>query len=160
MPTPGERSMAAHLRQAKIEFEIEKQMGPYRVDFFLTRLDLVLELDGRQHTMMEGSRAPYPCRYGYDSRRSQYLALRYGVCVVRIPNIAARRYGADIAKILKECPKALRGKVHKRIDALLRNRLGDSHWWFVKRRTAKKLRGWRRQAKIDKRHRNSFWRPE
>lgn len=156
--TGAERVMAAHLRAAGVRFIEQYKCGPYRIDFFLSRLQMGLEIDGRHHATIEGSRSQYPGQFEYDRNRGRELARR-GISTVRIPNIAVHLCGNTIARMIRDKEKGHRGRLHSEVDALLRLKLPRDHWWFTKRKAAESLANWRRSYGISIRRKNSFWRP-
>ena len=67
------------LREYPIRFIRQKTIGNYIVDFYCTKANLVVELDGSQHFEPEDM--------AKDAIRTHFLE-EYGITVVRIPNNA------------------------------------------------------------------------
>ena len=65
------------LKDYPVKFYRQKVMGKYIVDFYCSKADLVIELDGSQHFEENGIQ--------YDSQRDEYLK-SYGLDILRIPN--------------------------------------------------------------------------
>ena len=65
------------LKDYPVKFYRQKVMGKYIVDFYCSKADLVIELDGSQHYEENGMQ--------YDSQRDEYLK-SYGLDILRIPN--------------------------------------------------------------------------
>jgi very-short-patch-repair endonuclease len=79
-PTRAEARIWNAVRDRKLEgFKFRRQapFGPYIVDFLCEELQVVIELDGSQHSQ--------PDLREYDDRRTTYL-MRRGYRVIRIPN--------------------------------------------------------------------------
>ena len=83
-----------------VHFYRQRIIGPYIVDFFCPKAKLVIELDGSQHRTEEGMR--------YDAYRTAYLE-RYGLHIVRFRNWDVKTRFAGVCK---------------RIDAVVRERIG------------------------------------
>lgn len=66
-----------YLRNKDIRFLRQKIIGDYIVDFYCSKLNLVIELDGSQHFEDDAIR--------YDEKRTTYLE-ECGLKVIRIPN--------------------------------------------------------------------------
>jgi very-short-patch-repair endonuclease len=69
----------------------QKPIGDYIVDFFCSRLELVIEIDGESH---DG-------RFGYDARRQKFLESK-GLTVLRFND-------ADIKKDISNVLMAIEG---------------------------------------------------
>ena len=65
------------LRDYPVKFYRQKVIGRYIVDFYCSKANLVVELDGSQHFEEKGVE--------YDKQRTQYLE-NYGLKVIRIAN--------------------------------------------------------------------------
>ena len=66
-----------YLKKYPVQFRRQVPFGQYIVDFYCFQAKLVVELDGLQHDMPEGS--------AYDQQRSAYLE-QQGVRVLRFSN--------------------------------------------------------------------------
>ena len=64
------------LREHPIKFYRQKVVGPYIVDFYCAKAELVIELDGSQH---------FTDQVEYDRQRTEYLN-SLGLYVIRLPN--------------------------------------------------------------------------
>ena len=67
------------LRSYPVKFTRQKVIGPYIVDFYCPKANLVIELDGSQHYEESGQR--------HDAVRDAYLQ-QQGLQILRIPNNA------------------------------------------------------------------------
>ena len=65
------------LKTYPVQFKRQYQVGPYYVDFYCYRAQLVIELDGSQHYAEEGA--------AYDAQRTAYLNSQ-GLKVLRFAN--------------------------------------------------------------------------
>ena len=66
------------LKTYPVQFRRQVPFGPYFVDFFCHKANLVIELDGSQHCE--------PCDIEYDCKRTAYLE-GMGLRVIRISNL-------------------------------------------------------------------------
>jgi len=73
--TPIETRLEFYLRHRNIDFEIQKKIGKYQVDFFFPQADLVVEADGKDYHYTKEQREK-------DEKRDYYLMKR-GYTVVR-----------------------------------------------------------------------------
>lgn len=77
--TLEERTLWYHfLRTYPIQWNRQKVIGGYIVDFYCKTLQLVIEIDGSQHYE--------DCGLAYDSKRTEYLE-SLGLTVLRFTNI-------------------------------------------------------------------------
>lgn len=67
-----------YLKNKEVRFNRQKIIGKYIVDFYCSKLGLVIELDGSQHFEENVIK--------YDDERTKFLE-SCGLVVVRIPNI-------------------------------------------------------------------------
>ena len=65
------------LSKQSVRFYRQKQFGPYIVDFYCSKANLVIEIDGSQHYYKEGRE--------YDAERTKYLE-GLGLRVIRFTN--------------------------------------------------------------------------
>ena len=65
------------LRDYPVRFTRQKVIGPYIVDFYCPKANLVIELDGSQHFMEDGLQK--------DAQRTAFLE-QFHLSVLRIPN--------------------------------------------------------------------------
>ncbi|UJH91758.1 endonuclease domain-containing protein [Antarcticibacterium sp. 1MA-6-2] len=72
----------------KIDFDRQKIIGNYIVDFYVKSLSLIIEIDGSSHKGKEL----------YDARREKYL-LKLGLKIFRIPTT---RIKFDIHNVMRE----------------------------------------------------------
>ena len=76
--TPEERKLwYQYLRQYPVQWNRQKVIGSYIVDFYCKRAKLIVELDGSQHYEAQGM--------AYDAARTAYLQ-ELGFLVLRFPN--------------------------------------------------------------------------
>lgn len=71
-----------------IDFDRQRIIGHYIVDFYVKKLGLVVEIDGSSHDNKEE----------YDEKRQSYLEC-LGLCVYRIPDIRIKN---DLAIVMEE----------------------------------------------------------
>ena len=96
--TPHERMLWVALRKrrmAGLQFYRQRPIQGYIVDFYCPAAGLVIELDGRQHSL--------PKAMAYDAVRTQVLNAS-GLCVIRFPN---ERIESDLAGVIHEIHNAL-----------------------------------------------------
>ena len=96
--TPHERILWACLRKRQIgffQFYRQRPIQGYIVDFYCPAADLVIELDGWQHSLPEAK--------AYDAVRTQVLNA-CGLCVLRFPN---QRIESDLAGVIHEIQNVL-----------------------------------------------------
>ena len=91
-----------YLRDYPLQWNRQKIIGNYIVDFYCKRADLVIEIDGAQHYEEENME--------YDQRRTEYLKT-LNIEVLRFTN-------ADIKKRLRYVCDAVDMAVKKRIKGI------------------------------------------
>lgn len=83
-----------------LDFDRQKQIGNYFVDFYCAELNLVIEIDGSSHDD----------KYEYDKRRDEYME-KLGLRVIRISDEGVRhRMEMEleyIAKVVDEIKKTI-----------------------------------------------------
>ena len=96
-PTDEEKKIwYGYLRHLKPNFHRQRIIGNYIVDFYCPKLNLVIEIDGWQHEILNKE---------YDKKRTEYLA-NQGFYVLRIDNEDVNYdYNYAIFKIRETCQK-------------------------------------------------------
>ena len=79
------------LKTYPVQFKRQYQVGPYYVDFYCYRAQLVIELDGSQHYEKEGM--------AYDAQRTAYLNAQ-GLKVLRFANTDIWRHFAGVCETI------------------------------------------------------------
>ena len=94
-PTPEERIIwYSLLRHLKPNFHRQRIIGNYIVDFYCPKLNLVIEIDGWQHEVLNKE---------YDDKRTEYLE-SLGFSVLRIDNEDVNYdYHYVVFKIREKC---------------------------------------------------------
>lgn len=99
-PTPQERHLwYDFLRTASPQWNRQRIIGEYIVDFFCRKADLVVELDGSQHYDEHGL-------IEYDRERTKFLEA-LGLKVLRFTN-------ADVDKHFAQVCRAIQAEVERR----------------------------------------------
>jgi very-short-patch-repair endonuclease len=93
--TPEEKMLWNVIRRDSLGFRFRRQfgIGEYIVDFYCSKLKLVIELDGEQHY----SKA----RLEYDKIRDEYMK-NLGIKTIRFKNKEIRENLAGVIKKIKE----------------------------------------------------------
>jgi len=104
--TESEQVLWSRLRGKQllgVQFYRQKPIGNYIVDFFAPRAELVVEVDGSQHFMMD-----HPEK---DRERDRYLMSR-GIRVLRFNSRAVLR---DTDSVVEAIHQAMQQRLHKEI---------------------------------------------
>ena len=104
--TESEQVLWSRLRGKQlfgVQFYRQKPIGNYIVDFFAPRAELVVEVDGSQHFMMDHAEK--------DRERDRYLMSR-GIRVLRFNSRAVLR---DTDSVVEAIYQAMQQRLHKEI---------------------------------------------
>jgi len=80
-----------YLKKQNIQFNRQRIIGEYIIDFFCPSLNLAIEIDGSQHYEADALE--------YDARRTEYLE-SLGLKVIRFTNIDIDRYFNSVCEVL------------------------------------------------------------
>ena len=85
------------LKTYPIQFRRQYQIGCYYVDFYCYKAQLVVELDGTQHTD--------PASVAYDRQRTQWMA-QQGLFVLRFSNLDVMRNFSGVCEVVDQTVKS------------------------------------------------------
>ena len=79
------------LRDYPLKFTRQKVIGPYIVDFYCPKADLVVELDGSQHFTEEGLQK--------DAERTAFLQ-QFHLTILRFPNNEVNNHFEEVCTVI------------------------------------------------------------
>ncbi|MCF7352832.1 endonuclease domain-containing protein [Vibrio sp. CK2-1] len=90
--TPAEKILWFHIKnnQLGVKFRRQHGIGSYIVDFYCSKLNLVIEVDGHSHYTEQGVQ--------YDLKRNQYLK-KNGLNILRFTNQQVRE---ELAAVIQQ----------------------------------------------------------
>ena len=80
-----------YLKTYPVQWNRQKVIGTYIVDFYCKRAKLIIELDGSQHYELETA--------AYDRERTDYLE-SLGYCVLRFTNTDVKRNLSGVCEVI------------------------------------------------------------
>ncbi len=100
--TPTEWGVWNYLRDNKtgVKFRRQVPIGKYIVDFFSSRIGLVVEIDGSQHYSDKNKK--------YDLKRTDYFT-NYGIKTVRFNNLEVATNIDGVMETIIKCVNELKG---------------------------------------------------
>lgn len=95
MTAPERKLWYEYLRNFPIRFLRQKPIDEYIVDFYCSRLKLVIEIDGESHFSIEGEEK--------DATRTMILQKKYGLTVLRFSNTDVMRSFEGVCEVIQQC---------------------------------------------------------